>query len=248
MEIGRRHSGVRDKGAGEGMRETSTAPLIGWSRAFPGTAAQVREAASSWPGYWTATQLRTTPSFASLSWLRTPASTADPVNRAAISASVPKCTVVACGWKSPTKAAPGNGLRRKTSRMGAACWSSPSWPATSGAPGTTRRGGRSGSSAGDHRPGHRRPAARRGNRRPGPAADLHSRRPATAPAAPAARPVAGRTGRAGRGKPDYRRPAGTAGRAPCRGRTLGRLARALGEHPATTTLRAGESRAASAVP
>lgn len=25
--------------------------------------------------------------------------------------------------------------------------------------------------------------------------------------------------------------------APCRGRTLGRLARALGEHPATTTLR-----------
>ena len=26
--------------------------------------------------------------------------------------------------------------------------------------------------------------------------------------------------------------------APCRGRTLGRLARALGEHPATTTLRA----------
>jgi transcriptional regulator with XRE-family HTH domain len=34
-------------------------------------------------------------------------------------------------------------------------------------------------------------------------------------------------------------------RAPCRGRTLGRLARALGEHPATTTLRAGESRAAT---
>ena len=33
--------------------------------------------------------------------------------------------------------------------------------------------------------------------------------------------------------------------APCRGRTLGRLARALGEHPATTTLRAGESRAAA---
>ena len=31
--------------------------------------------------------------------------------------------------------------------------------------------------------------------------------------------------------------------APCRGRTLGRLARALGEHPASTTLRAGESRA-----
>ena len=27
--------------------------------------------------------------------------------------------------------------------------------------------------------------------------------------------------------------------APCRGRTLGRLARALGEHPATTSLRAG---------
>jgi anti-sigma regulatory factor (Ser/Thr protein kinase) len=26
------------------MRETSTAPLIGWSRAFPATAAQVREA------------------------------------------------------------------------------------------------------------------------------------------------------------------------------------------------------------
>jgi len=33
--------------------------------------------------------------------------------------------------------------------------------------------------------------------------------------------------------------------APCRGRTLGRLARALGEHPATTNLRAGESRAAT---
>jgi transcriptional regulator with XRE-family HTH domain len=33
--------------------------------------------------------------------------------------------------------------------------------------------------------------------------------------------------------------------APFRGRTLGRLARALGEHPATTTLRAGESRAAT---
>lgn len=33
--------------------------------------------------------------------------------------------------------------------------------------------------------------------------------------------------------------------APCRGRTLGRLARALGEHPATTTLCAGESRAAT---
>jgi transcriptional regulator with XRE-family HTH domain len=33
--------------------------------------------------------------------------------------------------------------------------------------------------------------------------------------------------------------------APCRGRTLGRLARALGEHPASTTLRAGESRAAA---
>ena len=33
--------------------------------------------------------------------------------------------------------------------------------------------------------------------------------------------------------------------APCRGRTLARLARALGEHPATTTLRAGESRAAT---
>ena len=32
------------KGAGEGMRETSTAPLIGWSRAFPATPAQVREA------------------------------------------------------------------------------------------------------------------------------------------------------------------------------------------------------------
>ena len=31
--------------------------------------------------------------------------------------------------------------------------------------------------------------------------------------------------------------------APCRGRTLGRLARALGEHPTTSTLRAGESRA-----
>ena len=31
--------------------------------------------------------------------------------------------------------------------------------------------------------------------------------------------------------------------APCRCRTLGRLARALGEHPATTTLRAGDSRA-----
>ena len=30
--------------------------------------------------------------------------------------------------------------------------------------------------------------------------------------------------------------------APCRGRTLGRLARALGEHPASTTLRAGQSR------
>jgi hypothetical protein len=26
------------------MRETTTAPLIGWSRAFPATAAQVREA------------------------------------------------------------------------------------------------------------------------------------------------------------------------------------------------------------
>jgi len=32
---------------------------------------------------------------------------------------------------------------------------------------------------------------------------------------------------------------------PCRGRTLGRLARAFGEHPATTTLRVGESRAAA---
>jgi transcriptional regulator with XRE-family HTH domain len=36
--------------------------------------------------------------------------------------------------------------------------------------------------------------------------------------------------------------------APCRGRTLGRLARALGEHPATTTLRTGESRAATLSP
>ena len=33
--------------------------------------------------------------------------------------------------------------------------------------------------------------------------------------------------------------------APCRGRTLGRLARALGEHPAATTLRVEESRAAA---
>ena len=33
--------------------------------------------------------------------------------------------------------------------------------------------------------------------------------------------------------------------APCRGRTLGRLARALGEHPAATTLRIEESRAAA---
>jgi transcriptional regulator with XRE-family HTH domain len=33
--------------------------------------------------------------------------------------------------------------------------------------------------------------------------------------------------------------------ASCRGCTLGRLARALGEHPATTTLRAGESPAAT---
>jgi transcriptional regulator with XRE-family HTH domain len=33
--------------------------------------------------------------------------------------------------------------------------------------------------------------------------------------------------------------------APCRGRTLGRLARTLGEHPATTTLRIEESRAAA---
>jgi anti-sigma regulatory factor (Ser/Thr protein kinase) len=32
------------KEAGEGMRETSTVPLIGWSRAFLATPAQVREA------------------------------------------------------------------------------------------------------------------------------------------------------------------------------------------------------------
>jgi anti-sigma regulatory factor (Ser/Thr protein kinase) len=29
-------------GTGEGMRETSTAPLIGWSRAFPATPTQIR--------------------------------------------------------------------------------------------------------------------------------------------------------------------------------------------------------------
>lgn len=32
------------KGAGVGVRETSTAPLIGWSRAFPATPTQVSEA------------------------------------------------------------------------------------------------------------------------------------------------------------------------------------------------------------
>ena len=35
---------TRRNGSGDGMPETTTAPLIGWSRAFPATPAQVREA------------------------------------------------------------------------------------------------------------------------------------------------------------------------------------------------------------
>ena len=106
------------KGAGEGMRETTTAPLIGWSRAFPATPAQVREARQFLAGILDG-HPATDDAVLCLSELVTNAtSTADPVNQAAISASVPKCTAAASGWKSPTKAAPGNGPQKEDEQNG----------------------------------------------------------------------------------------------------------------------------------
>lgn len=187
------------------MRETSTAPLIGWSRAFLATPAQVRKARQFLTGILDG-HPATDDAVLCLSELATNATihsrSREPGGHFRVRAEVHGSRVRV---EVSDQGGPWEQSARKTNRMGAACWSSPSWPATSGAPGTTRWGGRSGSSAGDHRPGPRRPGARRRNRSPGHTADLHSRRPATAPAAPAARPVAGRTRRPSRDEPhDYR--------------------------------------------
>ena len=72
------------------MRETSTAPLIGWSRAFPATAAQVREARQFLTGILDG-HPATDDAVLCLSELATNATIhSHPASPAAISASVPK--------------------------------------------------------------------------------------------------------------------------------------------------------------
>ena len=228
------------------MRETTTAPLIGWSRAFPATPTQVREARQFLTGILDG-HPATDDAVLCLSELVTNATihsrSREPGGhfrvRAEVHGSRVRVEVSDQGgpWEQSAKDDEQNG-RGLLGRRPAG-------------PQLRAHRGRPGGVDGlvrvrvDHRPRQRRPAARRGNHPPGPAADLHSRRPATAPAAPAARPVAGRT----------RRQAGVSlttvarlerqSSAPCRGRTLGRLARALGEHPATSARVMSRARDAS---
>jgi hypothetical protein len=81
------------------MGETTTTPLIAWSRAFPATPVQAREARQF---------------LAALVGGRTAADDAvlclsAPANQAASSPSAPSWTASACASKSPTPAAPGPG-------------------------------------------------------------------------------------------------------------------------------------------
>ena len=108
------------------MRKTSTAPLIGWSRAFPATAAQVREARRFLTGILDG-HPATDDAILCLSELVTNATIhSHSASRGAFSASVPKGTAAMFGWKSPTRAARGRNRSLMTTRTGGAFSSSPS--------------------------------------------------------------------------------------------------------------------------
>jgi hypothetical protein len=197
------------------MHQTTTAPPLAWSRAFPAVPAQVREARQ----------------FLSAILDGRPAA-ADAIlclSELVTNASVHSRSREPGGHFRVRIQLHGSHLRLEVSdeggpwtqpdttdeRTAAAYSSSTNWPAAGDAPGMTRPGGRSGLrwSARERRPGHRLGTAQHPVRQTNLAAYLPTRRsPAPAVTSPA-RPLPSRTGRSSRHQPYHRRPPRTP--APC---------------------------------